>query len=97
MESIKLISSIIDEMLKKIPRQRDYNGVFEKVSKLLIEKHYYNVRPMDLRFHFTLFMQEEFDAIPKELWKINDCSWLAEKEYKAKEKLLKWIEQEIVK
>lgn len=96
MGSIGEISDILDEMLKKIPRERDYNAVFEKVSKLLMEKCSYDVRPLDLRFRFTLFMQEEFDAIPKEQWKVNDSTWIAEKEQKAKEKLLNWIEQEIV-
>ncbi len=95
METIEEISRMIDEMLVKIPRDRDYNTVFADVSKLLMEKHSYAVPPMDLRFRFTLFMQEEFDAIPKEEWKINDSSWLAENEHKAKDKLLAWIQQEI--
>ena len=95
METINEISHMIDEMLQKIPRERDYNGVFETIAKLLMEKHSYAVPPMDLRLHFTLFMQEEFEAIPREQWKINDSSWLSEKEQKAKEKLLNWIEQEV--
>jgi hypothetical protein len=96
METIEEISRMIDEMLAKIPRDRDYNAVFVGISKLLMEKHSYTVPPMDLRFRFTLFMQQEFDAIPKEQWKIDDSAWLAEKEHEAKDKLLAWIEQEIM-
>jgi hypothetical protein len=95
MEAISEISAIIDEMLGLLPRERDYNATFERVSRLLMEKHSYSVSGLDLRFRFTLFMQEEFDKLPREKWRINDSSWLAAIELKAKDKLLKWIEQEI--
>ena len=32
METINEISHMIDEMLQKIPRQRDYNGVFDTIN-----------------------------------------------------------------
>jgi len=95
MTTISEISAIIDEMLRLLPGERNYNASFEKVSRLLTEKHSCSVSALDLRFRFTLFMQEEFDAVPREKWRINDSSWLAEIELKAKEKLLEWIEQEI--
>ena len=95
MDTINEIGRMIDDMLRKIPRERDYNAVFGQASKLLMQNHSYAVPPLDLRFRFTLFMQEEFDAIPKEQWRIDDSSWLAEKEAKAKVKLIKWIEEEI--
>ncbi|MFQ5970145.1 MAG: hypothetical protein ACE5J2_06610, partial [Nitrososphaerales archaeon] len=53
------------------------------------------VPALDLRFRFTLFMQEEFDAVPKDQWKLNDMEWLAEMEQKAKERLIAWISEEI--
>lgn len=96
MEAIKEISGMLDDMLNRMPSRRDYNAVFEKISSILTEKYSHAIPPLDLRFRFTLFMQEEFDAVPKEEWKVNDDSWLASIEHKAKEKLLQWIEQEIV-
>jgi len=35
METINEISHMIDEMLQKIPRERDYNGVFEAILQPL--------------------------------------------------------------
>jgi len=89
------VSSIIDDMLSRIPRERNYNAVFGKIAELLMEKHSFAVPALDLRFRFTLFMQEEFDAVPKDQWQLSDPTWLAEKEQKAKAKLLSWIEEQI--
>lgn len=89
------VSNIIDDMLSKIPRERNYNAVFGKIAELLMEKHSSAVPALDLRFRFTLFMQEEFDAVPKDQWQLSDPAWLAEKEQKAKAKLLSWIEEQI--
>jgi len=89
------VSNIIDDMLSRIPRERNYNAVFGKIAELLMEKHSFAVPALDLRFRFTLFMQEEFDAVPKDQWQLSDPAWLAEKEQKAKAKLLSWIEEQI--
>jgi len=89
------VSDIIDDMLSRIPRERNYNAVFGKIAELLMEKHSFAVPALDLRFRFTLFMQEEFDAVPKDQWQLSDPTWLAEKEQKAKAKLLSWIEEQI--
>ncbi len=86
---------MLDDMLRKLPRERDYNGVFGKVSEILMQRYSLAVPALDLRFRFTLFMQEEFDALPRDLWKLDDSAWLAEREQKAKAKLLAWIEKQI--
>jgi len=86
---------MLDEMLRRLPRERNYNVVFGKIAEILMQKYSFAVPALDLRFRFTLFMQEEFDAIPKDQWKLTDPAWLGEKEQKAKEKLLSWIEEQI--
>jgi len=82
-------------MLRRLPRERDYNAVFGKISEILMQKYSLAVPALDLRFRFTLFMQEEFDAVPKDQWKLGEPAWLAEKEQKAKAKLLAWIDEQI--
>lgn len=94
METLDRIGEIMDRMLRQVPRERDYNAVFEQISSLLM-KHSYHIRALDLRFRFTLFMQEEFDAIPKEEWKLDEPLWIREKERKAKDKLIRWIKGEL--
>ncbi len=90
-----LIAELLDDMLRKLPRERDYNADFGKISEILMQQYSLAVPPLDLRFRFTLFLQEMFDALPRDQWKINDSSWLAEKEGEAKKKLLLWIEEQI--
>lgn len=82
-------------MLRKLPRERDYNAVFGRIAEVLMEKYSLAVPALDLRFRFTLFMQEEFDSVPKEQWKLGDPEWLHEKEQAAKAKLLSWIREQI--
>jgi hypothetical protein len=82
-------------MLRKLPRERDYNAVFGRIAEVLMQEYSIAVPALDLRFRFTLFMQEEFEAIPKEQWKLNDPEWLEEKERGAKAKLLSRIREQI--
>jgi hypothetical protein len=92
---LEQVSEILDDMLRKIPRERKYNAVFGKIAEILTQKYSLTIPALDLRFRFTLFMQEEFDAVPKDQWKLYDPAWIAEKEQKAKVRLLSWIEEQI--
>ena len=92
---LEQVSEILDDMLRKVPREREYNAVFSNIEEILMRKYSLAIPALDLRFRFTLFMQEEFDAIPKDQWQLTDPAWLAEKEQKAKQKLLAWIEEQI--
>ena len=94
---LEQVSEILDDMLRKLPRKREYNVVFGKIAEILMRKYSLAIPALDLRFRFTLFMQEEFDAVPKDQWKLSDSAWLAEKEQTAKAKLLSWIEEQIKK
>lgn len=82
-------------MLRKLPRERDYNSVFGSIAEVLMERYSIAIPALDMRFRFTLFVQEEFEKIPKEQWKLNDPTWLDDKEQKAKIKLISWIEEQI--
>lgn len=81
-------------MLRTLPRKRDYNAVFGRIAEILVKNYSLAMPKLDLRLRFTLFMQEEYDAIPRDQWKLHDPSWLAE-EQMAKAKLLFWIEEQI--
>lgn len=89
------IELVLDEMLGEVPRKRNYNLVFGRVAEILMQKHSLAVPPLDLRFRFALFMQEEYDAVPKEAWKLGDQAWIAGRERSAKTKLLAWIGEQI--
>ena len=89
------VSELLDEMLRKLPRERDYNALFARIAEILMAEYSLAIPALDLRFRFTLFMQEEFEKVPEEQWKLNDTVWLCEKEHKAKTKLISWIEEQV--
>lgn len=82
-------------MLAKTPLKRDYNANFGKIAGVLLERHSVAVPAPDLRLRFTLFMQEKFDAVPKEEWRLNDLEWLGHMEQRTKEKFLTWVGEQI--
>ena len=94
-ELLDRVSELLDDMLRKLPKERDYNAVFGRIAEVLMQEYSVAIPALDLRFRFTSFMQEEFDSMPKEQWKLNDPEWLEEKEQVAKAKLLSWIREQI--
>jgi len=94
-DTIGEITRILDDMLAKIPTERNYNAEFGRVAEILLREHSVAIPALDLRLKFTLLMQDEFSAIPREEWKISDMEWLAQMEQVTKQKFLQWIEEQI--
>jgi len=55
------ITSILYETLKITPFKRDYDASFGKIA-IILKRYNLNENPRNLRFRFTLFMQEFFDS-----------------------------------
>ena len=74
--------------------KRDYDGAFKKISDIL---YHYGIteNPRNLRFRFTLCMQEFFDSIPQTEWKIKDPAFIKQSEefaiIKFKERIVEQI------
>ena len=51
--------------------------------------------PRNLRFRFTLCMQEFFDSIPQDQWKIEDPAFIKQSEEFAITKFKDWIIEQI--
>ena len=73
------ISSILHEILKTIPFKRDYDTSFGKIANIL-RRYDIHENPSNLRFRFTLFMQEFFDSIPQDQWNIKDPEFIKQSE-----------------
>ncbi|HKX20750.1 MAG TPA: hypothetical protein VJM74_03665 [Nitrososphaeraceae archaeon] len=84
------ISSILHEILKTIPFKRDYDTSFGKIANIL-RRYDIHENPSNLRFRFTLFMQEFFDSIPQDQWNINDSEFIKQSEEFAIKKFNEWI------
>ena len=84
------ISSILHKTLKTIPFKRDYDTSFGKIANIL-RRYDIHENPSNLRFRFTLFMQEFFDSIPQDQWNISDPEFIKQSEEFAIKKFNEWI------
>lgn len=84
------IASILYETLKITPFKRDYDSSFGKIA-IILERYNLNENPRNLRFRFTLFMQEFFDSIPQDQWNLKDPTFIKQSEEFAIMKFKEWI------
>ena len=74
--------------------KRDYDKVFETISKILY-RYGINENNRNLRFRFILCMQEFFDSIPQEGWKLKDTIFIKQSEEFAIKQFKEWIIEQV--
>lgn len=74
--------------------KRDYDKVFESISKILY-RYGLKENNRNLRFRFILCMQEFFDSIPQEKWKLQDSQFIKQSEEFAIKRFRDWILEQI--
>jgi hypothetical protein len=84
------VTSILNETLRITPFKRDYDTSFGKIATIL-KRYNMNENPRSLRFRFTLFMQDFFDSMPEDQWKLKDPNFIKQSEEFAVEKFKEWI------
>lgn len=89
-KDIDTVTSILNETLKIAPFKRDYDTTFRKIA-IILKRYNLDENPRNLRFRFTLFMQEFFDSIPQDKWKLKDPKFIKEAEDFAVSKFKEWI------
>ena len=74
--------------------KRNYDTAFKQIANILYR---YGIveNPRNLRFRFTLCMQEFFDSIPQDQWKIKDPAFIKQSEEFAIIKFKEWIIEQI--
>ena len=88
------ITSILYETLKITPFKRDYDASFGKIA-IILRRYNLNENPRNLRFRFTLFMQEFFDSIPQDQWNLKDPTFIKQSEEFAIRKFKEWILEQV--
>lgn len=88
------VTSILYDTLKMTPFKRDYDTSFGKIANIL-KRYDLSENPRNLRFRFTLFMQEFFDSIPQDQWNLKDPTFIKESEEFAIRKFKEWILQQV--
>ena len=93
-QDLDTITSILHQTFEVAPFKRDYDVVFGQIANVL---HRYGIieYPRNLRFRFTLCMQEFFDSIPQDQWKTNDPAFIKQSEGFAITKFKDWIVEQI--
>ena len=91
---LDIIASILYQTFEITPFKRDYDAAFGHIANVL-RRYGIIENPRNLRFRFTLCMQEFFDSIPQDQWKINDPAFIKQSEEFAITKFKDWIIEQI--
>ena len=88
------ITSILYQVFEMPSFKRDYDSAFRKISNIL---YHYGIteNPRNLRFRFTLCLQEFFDSIPQAEWRIKEPAFIRQSEAFAIIKFKEWIVEQI--
>ncbi len=89
------ISSVLNEAFEAEPFKRDFDATFARVSAI-IRRYGIEDNPRNLRFRFILCMQEFFDGIPQEKWRIKDPVFVKQSEDFAIAKFREWVLEQVI-
>ena len=93
-EDLDAITSILYQIFEISSFKRDYDATFGKIANIL-RRYGIVENPRNLRFRFTLCMQEFFDSIPQDQWELNDPAFVKQSEVFAITKFKDWIIEQI--
>ena len=93
-DDIGEITAILSKTFDLAGIERDYDDSFGKIRKILY-RYGINYNPKELRIVFTLCMQEFFESIPQDQWKLNDPSFVKQSERFAINKFKYWFIEQI--
>jgi hypothetical protein len=88
----------IDDILRQTfaiePFRRDYDSAFSAVAGVL-RRYGIVENPRNLRFRFILCMQEFFDGMPQEQWRVKDPAFVKQSEDFAIAKFKEWVLEQV--
>jgi hypothetical protein len=93
-EDLVSVSSILYETFQTLPFKRDYDASFGRIGNIL-RKYGIEEDPRNLRFRFILCMQEFFDSIPEDKWRLKDPDFLKRADDTGIIKFMEWIIEQI--
>jgi hypothetical protein len=94
-DDLDAISAILNEIFKIPAFKRSYDEAFDKIAQILCR---YGImeNAHNLRFRFILCMQEFFDDIPQDQWRIKDPAFIKQSEDFAIAKFREWITEQLI-
>lgn len=88
------ISGILHDTLEIEGFKRDYDAAFAQVAAIL-RRYGMEENPRNLRFRFILCMQEFFDGIPQDQWRVKDPAFVRQSEEFAISKFRDWVIEQV--
>lgn len=93
-EDLAHITAILNETFQTVPFKRDYDTSFGEICKIL-RKYGIEENSRNLRFRFILCMQEFFDSIPEDKWRLKDPDFLRQADETGIGKFVEWIIKQV--
>src|SRR5919204_242311 len=93
-QDLDVITSILYKVFEIPSFKRDYDTAFGKIADIM-RRYGIIENPRNLRFRFTLCMQEFFDSVPQDQWNIKDPAFIKQSEVFAITKFKEWIIEQI--
>jgi hypothetical protein len=93
-QDLSAISEILHATFAIEPFKRDYDMAFSAIADILY-RYGMIENPRNLRFRFILCMQEFFDGIPQDQWKVKDPAFVKQSEEFAISKFRDWILEQV--
>jgi hypothetical protein len=93
-QDLNAITSILYQTFEIPPFKRDYDAAFGEITAILYR---YGImeNPRNLRYRFTLCMQEFFDSIPQDQWRTSDPTFIKQSEEFAITIFKDWLIEQI--
>src|SRR5919198_347184 len=89
-DDLDAINSILDETFKIEAFRRNYDEAFGRIAGILY-RYGISENARNLRFRFILCMQEFFDGIPQDQWRVKDPAFVKQSEDFAITKFREWV------
>ena len=88
------ISGVLQATLAIEPFKRNYDMAFAEIASILY-RYGIEENPRNLRFRFILCMQEFFDGIPQDQWRVKDPAFVKKSEDFAVAKFRDWVIEQV--
>ena len=93
-DDLDTISAVLQATFAVEPFKRNYDIAFAEISSILY-RYGIEENPRNLRFRFILCMQEFFDGVPQDQWRVKDPAFVKKSEDFAVAKFRDWVIEQV--
>jgi hypothetical protein len=94
-DDLDAVSAILNETFAMPAFKRNYDEAFGKIAQILY-RYGIDENARNLRFRLILCMQEFFEGIPQDQWRVKDPAFVKQSEDFAISKFRDWIIEQVI-